>query len=92
MSVRAFKMADKRQKRNIKAHNVIWANQNTGLVEYRWLHAHAMFDVTCFPLFVGAMNIISSVLRYICLSEGWNLNIRSLSDWCAAHSPSSLGL
>ena len=41
---------------------VIWANQKTKSFLYRCLCALAMFDVTCFPAFVGASDIILSVL------------------------------
>jgi len=46
----------------IMAHNVIWANQKTDSFVYRRLGAHKMFDITCFPAFFGASNVISSVL------------------------------
>jgi len=45
---------------------VIWTYQNTELFVYHWQHAHASFDVTCFPVFVGSLNVISNVLS-ICL-------------------------
>jgi len=41
---------------------LIWANWKTETFMYRWPRAHASFDVTCFPAFVGASNVISSVL------------------------------
>ena len=34
---------------NVITHNVIWANQKSEYFMYRWLHAHAMFNVMCFP-------------------------------------------
>jgi len=40
--------------RNVLKQNVIWANQKTESFVFRWLHAHAMFDVTCFSAFVEA--------------------------------------
>jgi len=43
-------------------HNVIWANQKTEFFVYRWLRALAMFGVTSFAAFVGASDVISSVL------------------------------
>jgi len=46
--------------RNVKTHNVIWANQKTDSFVYRWLRAHARFDVTCFPAFVGG-----ALCRYV---------------------------
>ena len=48
--------------RNVITHDIIWDNQKAEFSVYSWLHAHAMFDVTCFPTFVGVSNIISSVL------------------------------
>jgi len=50
-----------RQLRNVKTH-IIWANQKTESLVYCWLQAHAMFDVTRSPAFVGALNVLSSVL------------------------------
>jgi len=48
---------------NVIAHNVILANQKKiESAVYRWLRAHAMFDITWFPTFVGASDVISSVL------------------------------
>ena len=47
---------------NVIMHNVIWDNQKAEFSVYRWLHAHAMFDCTCFPAFVGVSDVISSVL------------------------------
>jgi len=47
---------------NVIMHNVIWANQKTELFMFCWLPTHAMFDKTCFPAFVGASVVISSVL------------------------------
>jgi len=43
-------------------HNVIWANKKTESFVYFWLCAHTVFDVTCYPAFVGASKVISSVL------------------------------
>jgi len=43
-------------------YNVIWANQKSESFVYPWLHKLAMFDVICFPAFVGASGVISSVL------------------------------
>jgi len=37
---------------------VIWANQTIESFVYRWLREHAMFDVTCFPAFVKAWDVI----------------------------------
>jgi len=39
----------------------IWAEQKTESSVYHWLRALAMFDVTCYPAFVGALDIISCV-------------------------------
>jgi len=47
--------------RNVITH-VIWANQKTESFVYRWLRTQAMFDVTCFPAFVGASDVILSIL------------------------------
>jgi len=47
---------------NVVMHNVIKANQKTESCFCHWLHAHAVVDVTCFPAFVGASDVISSVL------------------------------
>ena len=49
-------------------HRVIWANQKTESFVYCWLHAHAAFDITCVPAFVGGWDVISSVLT-ICLFQ-----------------------
>ena len=46
----------------VMMHIIIWANQKTESFVYGWLHAHAMFDVTCFPTFVRASEVISRVL------------------------------
>jgi len=53
---------------NVITHNVISTNQTTQSVVYRWLHAHAMFNVMCCPACVGASDVISSVVL-ICQSE-----------------------
>ena len=50
-----------RKLRNVITHNVIWTNQKTESSVYRWKRAHALFDVTFFPAFVGASEVISSV-------------------------------
>ena len=50
-----------RKLRNVITY-VIWANQNTESFVYSCLCAHALFDVTCFPTFVRAQDVISSVL------------------------------
>ena len=50
---------------------IIWANQKIGSFVYRWLHALEMFEVTCFPAFVEALDVISSILSIIIfLSSG----------------------
>ena len=41
---------------------VIWANKYTESIVYLWVCAHAIFDVTCIPTFVGAEDTISSAL------------------------------
>jgi len=46
---------------NVTTHNVIWANQKTESFVYRWLLAHAMFDVTCFPAFSDVIPHVPSV-------------------------------
>ena len=43
--------------RNIITHNIVWANQNTKSFVYPWLRTLAMFDVMCFPAFVGASDV-----------------------------------
>ena len=48
--------------RSIIRNNVIRANQKTESFVYHWLGALAMLDVTYFAKFVGASDIISSVL------------------------------
>jgi len=35
-------------------HNIIWANEKIDMSVYRWLSAHAMFDIKWFVTFVGA--------------------------------------
>jgi len=50
---------------NVIMHNVSWANQKTESCLNCWLWEHAMFDVTCFPIFVGALYVISSVLSTV---------------------------
>jgi len=42
--------------------NVSWANQKAESFVNRWLHTHALFIVTCHPVFVKASDVISSVL------------------------------
>jgi len=48
--------------RNVITHKVILANQKAESFVYGWLRVHATFDKTCFPAFVRALGIISSVL------------------------------
>jgi len=43
-------------------YNVIWANQKTESFVYHWLCPLAKFDRMCFPAFVGALDVILSVL------------------------------
>ena len=43
-------------------HNFIWANKKTEYFVYHWVHAHTIFEVTCFPTFVRASKDISSVM------------------------------
>jgi len=47
---------------NAIAHNVIWANQKADFFVYGWLRANEMFNVTCFPTFFQASDVISSDL------------------------------
>ena len=47
---------------NVTTHNVILTYQKTKTFVNRWLHAYAVFDVTCFPAFVEAPDVISSIL------------------------------
>ena len=51
--------------RNVITHNVVWANQKTEYFVYRWQHAHATFDLTCFPAFVGASDVIQALCPYV---------------------------
>ena len=44
--------------------NVIWTNQNE-LSVYLCQHAYVLFDETCYPAFLRALDVISSVCRYI---------------------------
>jgi len=55
--------------------NLIWANPKTQSFVYRWLHAHAMFDVMCFPAFVGALDVMSCVLLICELIPIWKCSI-----------------
>ena len=43
-------------------YTVILGQFEENLFEYGWLCLTAMFDVTCFPAFVGASNVISEGL------------------------------
>ena len=43
---------------NVITHNVVWAYQATDSFVYHWLRAHILFDVTRFPDFVGASDVI----------------------------------
>jgi len=53
----------KRQKAEfIITHNLIWANQKTELAVYPLQCPRAMFDVTSATSFVGALDVISSIL------------------------------
>jgi len=47
---------------NDVTHNVILANHKTERCVRGWLREHAVFDAACFPAFVGASNVTSSVL------------------------------
>ena len=44
---------------------VIRTNQKNIFMEYHWLLANAMFDITCFPAFVGASNCVT-LIRKVC--------------------------
>jgi len=46
----------------VTSQHVIWANQMTESFVYHRQLAHSMIHVMCFPAFVGASDIISSVL------------------------------
>jgi len=41
---------------------VIWANQKTEYFVYRWLRP---LDITCYPAFIGASDVISILLSYV---------------------------
>jgi len=45
---------------------VIWATKKTESLVYRWLHAHAIFDVTGFLAFVRASDVVSSIMLITC--------------------------
>jgi len=47
---------------NVITYNVVWANQKNKSFTYCLLRSHAMFDLTCFPVFVGISDVISSIL------------------------------
>ena len=67
---------------NAVMHNVICANQKTVSFVFCGLHAHAMFNRTCFPAFVGALDVISSVLSirlFPFIVD--NIAIRYISIW-----------
>jgi len=49
-----FGQTKRRKIFNIITHTIIWTNQKTDCFVYRWVRAHTMFDLTCFPAFVGA--------------------------------------
>jgi len=54
---------------NVISHILIWANQKTESFVFSFTH-FAMFDITCFPGFVGASNFILSVLScHVCVSR-----------------------
>jgi len=50
-------------------------------VMYRWLRALVMFDVTCFPAFVGASDVISSVLSIRKWRTSTTSNLSSQSSY-----------
>ena len=51
-----------RKLRNVITNNVIRIKQKTESFVHRWQRAHVSFQVTRFPAFVGASDVISSVL------------------------------
>jgi len=57
-----FGPSKSRNLHDVISENIIPANQKTELLVFCWLHAQIMFDVTWFPAFVGASDVISSVL------------------------------
>ena len=57
-----FSQTNNGQLRYVITHNLIWAYHRTASFVYRWLRAHAMFDVKCFPTFVKAPDVSSSFL------------------------------
>ena len=67
------KMTKCRKLRNDITH-IIWAFHVTEYCVCRWLRAHAMFDVTCFPAFVGASGGISTIrlIRYYMATDDEN--------------------
>jgi len=62
---------------NVITYNVVWANQKTESFVYCWLYALTMIDVTCFPAFLGASDLISSILRY---DDYWVQDLRTWSN------------
>ena len=48
-----------------RVHYFIWTNQKTKSSVFLWLCPHAMFDITCFPAFVGALDLFEAFCRYI---------------------------
>jgi len=56
-------MPDKEKRGNLRyvvTYNAILTNQKTESFEYHWLRALVMFDVTSFPPFCRASDVISS--------------------------------
>jgi len=56
-SERMFGPTKDRKLHKVITNNIIWAYQKK---EFLWLRAHAMFDITRFPAFIKALEIISS--------------------------------
>jgi len=61
-------------------HNIIiLANPKTESCVCPWLRAQAMFDVTCFPAFIGELDVILTVLPTCLERSNWRRNARICS-------------
>jgi len=61
----------------VKTHNVIRANQQTESFLFRWLRAHATYDVTCLFAFVEASDVIDTTKLSLSSCVSCQLTIES---------------
>jgi len=64
---------------DVITHVIILTNPKTESCVCPWLRAQTMFDVRCFPAFIGEMGFILTVLPTCLERSNWRRNVRICS-------------